>query len=211
MVGIGQEAVFRCHDPTTTAIGWRWNGSEVMVGNPPPGITPGSGSLAIVAQLNYNETEIVCLALSSSGSVETTPVRLLIQGSYEPKLSMSHYNRPFMVEGPLRKVMKIKRTSSDFTVTWEAPFSLDLTGVDPDIVYCVEVYNITCGVDDLVVGDCNVTEVQYVNEQLQQGYIYRFTITPRSNGQDAQNGTSNTKEGIYFSQLCDNGTNQPCM
>ena len=53
-------------------------------------------------------------------------------------------------------VTGIMRDSS--TITWEAPFSLNLTGVDPDIVYCVEVYNITCGVDDLVVGDCGVTE-----------------------------------------------------
>ena len=35
------------------------------------------------------------------------------------------------------------------------------------------VYNITCGVDDLVVGDCNVTEALYVDNRLQQGYIYR--------------------------------------
>ena len=94
-------------------------------------------------------------------------------------------------------ITEIKRNFS--TVTWVAPFSLNLTGVDPDIVYCVEVYNITCGVDDLVVSDCNVTEPRYVDNQLQQGLIYRITVTPRSNGQNAQNaqnGTSNIKEGI---------------
>ena len=90
-------------------------------------------------------------------------------------------------------VTEIKRNSS--IITWKAPFSLDLTGVDPDIVYCVDVYNITCGVDDLVVGDCNVTEPHFVDNRLQQRYIYRITTTPRSNGQDAQNGTNNTKEG----------------
>ena len=97
--------------------------------------------------------------------------------------------------GPLSMVTEIKRNSS--TITWKAPFSLNLTGVDPDIVYCVEVYNITCGsgVDDLVVGDCDVTEPRFVYNRLQQGYIYRITITPRSNGQDTQNGTNNTKEG----------------
>ena len=90
-------------------------------------------------------------------------------------------------------VTDIMRDSS--TITWEAPFSLDLTGVGPDIVYCVEVYNITCGVDDLVAGDCDVTEPRFMDNRLQQGYIYRITITPRSNGQDAQNGTNNTIEG----------------
>ena len=72
--------------------------------------------------------------------------------------------------------------------------SLNLTGVDPD--------NITCGVDNLVVGDCDVTEPRFVDNKLQQGYIYRITITPRSNGQDAQNGISNAN---YNSQ--DTNTN----
>ena len=93
-------------------------------------------------------------------------------------------------------VMNIKRNSS--TITWEAPFSIDLTGVDPDIIYCVEVYNITCGVDDLVVGDCYVTEPHFLDNRLQQEYVYRIIITPRSNGQDAQNGTNNTKQGMYM-------------
>ena len=91
--------------------------------------------------------------------------------------------------------MKVERNSS--SITWEAPFSLDLTDVDPDIAYCVEVYNITCGVDDLVVGDCNVTAPRYVDSRLQQGHIYRITITPKSNGRNALNGTNNTKEGTH--------------
>ena len=91
-------------------------------------------------------------------------------------------------------VTEVKRNS--FTIIWEPPFSLDLTNFDPDIIYCVEVYNITCGVHDLVFGDCNVTEPRYVDSRLQQGFIYRITVTPRSNGQNAQNGTINIKQGI---------------
>ena len=93
-------------------------------------------------------------------------------------------------------VTEIERKSS--TITWNAPFSLDLTGVDRDIVYCVAVYNITCGVDDLVVGDCDVTEPRFVDNRLQQGYVYHITITPRSNGNNAHNGTSSTKQGILY-------------
>ena len=90
-------------------------------------------------------------------------------------------------------------TRSISTINWVAPFSLNLTNVDPVIVYCVEVYNITCGVNDLVVGDCNVTEPRYEDSRsiLQQDHIYSITITPRSNGQNAQNGTRNTKEGMF--------------
>ena len=92
-------------------------------------------------------------------------------------------------------MLELQRNAS--TITWEPPFSLDLTGIDPDIVYCVEVYNITCGVDDLVAGDCNVTEPRYVDRRLWQGYIYRITVTPRSNvqGVTVRNGTRLIKEG----------------
>ena len=100
----------------------------------------------------------------------------------------------FVGIGPLSTVTKVQRNFS--TITWVPPFSLDLTGVDPDIVYCVEVYNITCGVENLVVGDCNVTEYHYVNNRLQQGHTYRTSITPRSNVPGAQNGTNFIKEGI---------------
>ena len=66
----------------------------------------------------------------------------------------------------------------------------------------MEVVNITCGVEDLVVGDCNVTEPRYMDNRLQQGHAYQIAITPRSNGlQNAQNGTSNTIQGTparYF-------------
>ena len=92
-------------------------------------------------------------------------------------------------------VTKIKRTFS--TITWESPFSLNLTGVEPDIFYCVEVVNITCGVDDVVVGDCDVREPHYEDSRLLQGYIYHITVTPRSNGQNVQNGTNYTQQGIH--------------
>ena len=93
-------------------------------------------------------------------------------------------------------VTDVKRNLS--SITWGPPFSLNLTGIDPDIVYCVEVYNITCGVDDLVVGNCNVTEPRYVDNGLQQGHICRIIVTPRSNGRNAQNGTNSTKEGTIM-------------
>ena len=95
--------------------------------------------------------------------------------------------------GPLDKVTDITRSTS--TITWEAPFSLNLTNVDPSIVYCVEVVNITCGAEDLVVGDCDVIEPRYVVNRLQQGHVYRIAITPRSIGENPQNGTSNTLQG----------------
>ena len=48
--------------------------------DPPPGITPDDNILTIVAQSDYNETEVACVALFRDGSIRTAPVRLLIQG-----------------------------------------------------------------------------------------------------------------------------------
>ena len=112
--------------------------------------------------------------------------------------------------GPLQRVTNIVRNIN--IVTWKPPFSLDLTGVDPDIVYCVEVYNITCGRRDLIISDCNVTESSYTlalypegpgyeasytsDDISPHGYIYEYTVTPRSNVEGASNGTSLTVIGV---------------
>ena len=82
-------------------------------------------------------------------------------------------------------------------LSWVAPFSLDLTDVDPDIIYCVEVYNITCGRRDLIISDCNVTEPSYISGYMAPNdYIYEYTVTPRSNVEGASNGTSVTVAGM---------------
>ena len=82
----------------------------------------------------------------------------------------------------------VVRSSS--SISWTPPFSLDLTGVDPDIVYCVEVYNITCGSGNLIVSDCNVTEPSYTTEDIApNGYVYEYSVIPRSNVEGARNGT----------------------
>ena len=82
------------------------------------------------------------------------------------------------------------------TLTWVPPPSLDLTDIDPDIAYCVEVYNITCGMRDLIISNCSVTEPSYTSGVIVDGYIYKYTITPRSNVPGARNGTSLTLQGI---------------
>ena len=80
---------------------------------------------------------------------------------------------------------------------WEAPFSLDLTNVDPDIVYCVEVYNITCG-RSLLISECDVMETSYTSDALHSEYIYEYTVTPRSNVEGASNGTRLTEIGMLI-------------
>ena len=85
------------------------------------------------------------------------------------------------------------------TLAWEPPFSLDLTGVDPDIVYCVVIYNITCGRRDLIISDCSVTEPSYTSADVApHGFVYEYTVTPRSNVEGARNGTNWTVIGQYY-------------
>ena len=79
------------------------------------------------------------------------------------------------------------------TISWIPPPSLDL-----DVVYCVEVYNITCGRRDLIISVCNVTEPSYTSDDIApDGYIYEYTVTPRSNVEGARNGTSLTVTGVF--------------
>ena len=102
-----------------------------------------------------------------------------------------------IITGLLQGVCTLERNAN--TLSWVAPFSLDLTGVDPDIIYCAEVYNITCGKRDLIINDCNVTEPSYTSDDMAaSGYIYEYTVTPRSNVEGASNGTSVTVAGSYM-------------
>ena len=96
----------------------------------------------------------------------------------------------YYILGKLATVSNLSRDSS--TIFWTPPFSLNLTGVDPDIVYCVEVYNITCGKRDLIISDYKVTEpmASYTSDDITlHGYIYEYIVTPRSNVEGARNGT----------------------
>ena len=95
--------------------------------------------------------------------------------------------------GPLQSVKYFEWNET--IISWNAPFSLDLTNVEPDIAYCVDVYNITCGGRELVVSDCDVMETSFTSDALQLEYIYEYTVTPRSNVAGAQNGTSLTISG----------------
>ena len=97
------------------------------------------------------------------------------------------------ISGPLGSISSLTRNAN--TLSWIPPFSLDLTGVDPDIVYCVQVYNITCGRRDLIVSECDVMETSYTSDALQPGYVYEYTVTPRSNVDGASNGSINIVTG----------------
>ena len=97
-----------------------------------------------------------------------------------------------MLESP--GTLATSATAVDIIVTWEPPFSLNLTTAEPDIAYCVDVYNTTNGGFDHLTSDCTVISSNYtftVNDDPDPKDKFQFIITPRSNVEGARNGTSN--------------------
>ena len=86
--------------------------------------------------------------------------------------------------------------NSSSTLTWDPPFSLNLTSVHPDVIYCVDIYNITCGIAEHLMSDCNVAEPYY--SFYGEDDIHKFTVTPRSNVPNSRNGAASFKSGIIL-------------
>ena len=71
----------------------------------------------------------------------------------------------------------------------------------------MEVYSITCGWRDLIISDCNLTESSYTSDDIApDGYIYEYTVIPRSNVEGATNGTSLTVTGMLILNYCTHQT-----
>ena len=75
---------------------------------------------------------------------------------------------------------------------------MNLTSAEPDIVYCIVVYDITCQRQRFLFRVCDVIEHFYINETLLEGYLYNITVIPRSNVDGALNGAPMVKEGKLF-------------
>ena len=79
-------------------------------------------------------------------------------------------------------------------ITWEAPFSLDLTNVATDLLYCLDMYNVTCGERVLKTSDCDVNETHYIISP-DMNYVFELAISARSNVPNSGNGTSFSRKG----------------
>ena len=81
---IGQDAAFRCQHSTADTIRWRINGSLVSRSNIPDGVGLDADGLVeiltITGRLDYNGTEVECVARFDNGSPElvSNPPALLI-------------------------------------------------------------------------------------------------------------------------------------
>ena len=76
---------------------------------------------------------------------------------------------------------------------WKPPFSLNLTTAEPDIVYCVDIFNIVAEEQEkeYLITNCSVFESRYyfTVDNPDPRDLFQFTITPRSNVEGARNGT----------------------
>ena len=85
-------------------------------------------------------------------------------------------------------------------LTWVRPFSLDITGVDPDLWYCVEVYNITWGRAPLTT-NCSVYEPHFYFTAPNPSPcdLFEFTVFAVN---AVRNGSVASVNGTFFKSKC---------
>ena len=96
----------------------------------------------------------------------------------------------------------VNSTTTEIAISWEPSFSLNLTTAEPDIAYCVDIYNVTGGGSDYLISDCNVIKSNYTftveNSVSDPRDLFQFIITPRSNMEGARNGTPSQVVAGFF-------------
>ena len=104
---------------------------------------------------------------------------------------MTSYMTLYRHTGLLSAVDSLSLTvqNSTISLTWTAPFTLDITGVDPDITYCVGVVNPTSS--SILHSQCGITETEYEYPIPPDSacHDHMVTVTPVN---PAGNGTSST-------------------
>ena len=105
--------------------------------------------------------------------------------------------------GSLSAVSDLRASSnaSSVTISWTAPFSLDVTGVDPDIWYSVLIYNVTDENNPTAIlcTDCiNITETHYTftPDYLSPCHVYNFSVIP-VNGAGQGESSPSIAIGMY--------------
>ena len=95
-------------------------------------------------------------------------------------------------------------SGTDISLSWTAPFTLDLPYVDPDITYCVDVVNSSCS--SIVLSECDLTVTRF-NFFIPIGRVcdnYTFTVTPVNvvgNGTTVTLGYSQDFTRMYFNYI----------
>ena len=92
-----------------------------------------------------------------------------------------------MIIGVLDEVKEVNVSvnCSSISLTWKPPFSFNISNIDPDMMFCIEVYNISEG-EMVQLHDseryCSITTPQYIllTQDPMPTHSYQFRITPRN-------------------------------
>ena len=96
------------------------------------------------------------------------------------------------------------------SISWDPPFSLNLTTAEPDIQYCVDVYNATEEGNNLeciitaesirLLSQCLIQRTYYFHPQTDPylQHLYCFVVTSRNNIPNANNGTQSSPVSGYI-------------
>ena len=87
------------------------------------------------------------------------------------------------------------------TTLWDPLPTLDLTDIDPDIVYTVELFKITCG-QNVSISRKVVAENYASEENLDLMQIYKAVIAAMNNLTEARNGPSVEIRGKQHMHSC---------
>ena len=110
--------------------------------------------------------------------------------------------------GLLSAVVNLRTASSDassITISWTAPYSLNVTGVDPDIWYSVLIYNVTDDEPTLIsCTDCiNITDTHYTFTPSRPCHQYLFTVIPFNGAGQGEISQNITVDGeSVMSHMC---------
>ena len=80
---------------------------------------------------------------------------------------------------------------SVISLTWKSPQSLNITNVEPDIVYCVNIFLITGCKHQIIETNCTVLQPKFtfMKSNPDPRELFQFIIIPRNNVKGALNGT----------------------
>ena len=98
--------------------------------------------------------------------------------------------------------LTVTHNSTSITISWEAPWSLDVTGVDHDIWYSVLIQNVT-NLTTISCTDCtNITETVYTftPDHLTPCHVYNFSVTSFNGA--GQGESSHTEHQGWIVYVC---------
>ena len=207
-------AVFHCQHRSCDDIVWNLNNRRTNnVTNTPLSSGGFNSSLTIETQLNSSGSTVqcICVFFRNTPSELSAPAILLVQGKCMCMstdlpcileqdfviISLCYQYFTIGIPEEVKNPMHQRDYSSKaITTEWNALSSLDLTDINPDIMYSVELFMITCG-QHVPMGHQDVTGNSTTDGGLDLMQIYEISISARNNVPHAKNGTSAKIKGTY--------------